>query len=68
MKHRIVTTDYADDGTPIVDHSEWVDTFDEARASAEQLKDQHAVVSVYRYTSGEPDLLWSTRGEDPADS
>jgi hypothetical protein len=58
---RIVTTDYADDGTPIADHHDAVDTFQDARMDGEQLKDQHAIVSVYRYTGGEPDLLWSSR-------
>jgi hypothetical protein len=67
VKYRVVTTDYADDGTPIVDHHEAVDTFADARLDAEQLKDQHADVSVYRYSDGVPDLLWSSRANS-ADS
>jgi hypothetical protein len=63
VKHRVQTTDYADDGTPIINHYEAVDSFEEARQAAERLKNDHAVVSVYRYTGGEPDLLWSTRAE-----
>ena len=64
VKHRVVTTDYAADGTPIMDHHEPVDSFEEARMDAEQLKDEHAIVSVHRYAGGEPDLLWSTRADD----
>jgi hypothetical protein len=63
VKHRVVTTDYDDDGTPILVHHDVVDTFEEARMDAELLKDKHAIVSIYRYTGGEPDLLWSTRAE-----
>ena len=63
MRHGVVTTDYADDGTPIVDHHEAVDTFEEARKQAEQLRDEHEVVSVYRYAAGEPEELWSTRAD-----
>ena len=63
MDYRVVTTDYADDGTAIVDHHDAVETFEDARMDAEQLRARHAVVSVYRYGGGEPDLLWSSRGE-----
>ncbi len=54
MKYRVVTTDYADDGTPTIEHHEAVETFEDARMDAEQLKGRHAVVSVYRYGGGEP--------------
>ena len=63
MKYRVVTTDYAEDGKPRLEHHEAVETFDEARMHADQLKGQHAIVSVYRYSGGEPDLLWSSRAE-----
>jgi len=61
MRYRVVTT--APDGTRIVDHHD----FENARMDAEQMKSDHAVVSVYRDTGGEPDLLWSSRIDD-ADS
>lgn len=63
MKHRIITTDHNTDGGRTVDHHEVDGGFEEARAQAEQMRDKHAVVSICRYTGGEPDLLWSTRAE-----
>ena len=55
-----VTTDTDDDGTHRVEHHEAGETFADARLLAEQLKDQHDVVSVYRYSGGVPDLMWSS--------
>jgi hypothetical protein len=59
VNYRVVTTDYADNGTSIVEYHDVEGAFEDARRDAEK----HVVVSVYRYTSGEPDLLWSTRAE-----
>ena len=63
MNYRVVTTDIADDGTRRVEHYEAGETFGDARLLAEQLKDQHDVVSIYRYSGGVADLMWSTRPE-----
>jgi hypothetical protein len=68
VKYRVVTRDHADDGTPIVNHHDTVDTFEEARMHAERLREQHAIVSVYRYAGGEPDVLWSSAADEAADS
>jgi hypothetical protein len=35
---------------------------------AERLGAQYAIVSVYRYAGGEPDLLWSSAADDAANS
>ena len=61
MKYRIVSIDYADDGTPTVDHHDVDGSFEDARMDAERLKDKHAVVSIYLYAGGDRALLWSTR-------
>jgi hypothetical protein len=63
LKYRVVTTDYAPDGKPTIEHHEAVEPFEEARMDAELIKGQHAIVSVFRYGGGEADLLWSTRAE-----
>ena len=63
MKYRVVTIDYADDGTPTVEHHDVDGSFEDARMDAEQLKDKHAVVSIYLSAGGERALLWSTRAD-----
>ena len=63
VKYRLVISDVVE-GKRIVVHQEVDGTFWDARLDAEELRHKHASVSIYRYTNGETDRIWTTEPDD----